>query len=188
MLGHLKMINEFYNDTTVEYGIFCEDDLNIHRDFNTLIPNIINDFKTLNLDVLLLGYLSNFEIESSYHGFNLKEHHEKTSLIVENYKYHNFTNDIWGTQMYMLSKNSSKKILDKYGDESGYAERSFNNPEMTPFSADWTITKDGNRALLSPPLAIEDGKSDLSHYGGHYGQYLFHKKSHELYYNPLYFV
>ena len=188
MYGHLDMIKMFYSDKNVEFGIFCEDDILIHKNFKDIIPDVINDFKILNLDLLLLGYLATFKIQPYYNEFHLKENQSENNLLLENYRYHNFPDDVWGAQMYMLSKNSAKKILDKYGDDSGYAERSQNNPDMTPFSADWTITKDGNRALLSPPLIIEDGKSDLSHYGGHYGQYLFHKKSHELYYDPNYFI
>jgi GR25 family glycosyltransferase involved in LPS biosynthesis len=187
MYGHLDMIQNFYNDSSIEYGIFCEDDIQIHKNFKTIIPDVINDFKTLGLDVLLLGYLIAFKIEPWFNKFHLKENVNENELIVKNYKYHNFPNETWGTQMYMLSKDSAKNILDKYGNESGYADKSYNNPEMTPFSADFTITKDGNRALIYPPLAIEDGNSSFEHYG-HWGQYNFHKESHDVHYDPLYFV
>jgi GR25 family glycosyltransferase involved in LPS biosynthesis len=187
MYGHLDMIQTFYNDDSIDYGVFCEDDIQIHKDFKTIIPDVINDFKTLGLDVLLLGYLITFKIEHWFTGFNLKENVSKNELTAKNYKYHNYPNDIWGAQMYMLSKDSAKNILNKYRDETGYADKSFNNPEMTPFSADFTITKDGNRALIYPPLAIEDGKSSFEHYG-HLGQYNFHKQSHDAHYDPLYFI
>jgi hypothetical protein len=59
---------------------------------------------------------------------------------------------------------------------------------MTPFSADWTITKDGNRALITPCLAVENGKVEVAHFGGSYEQYFFHKKCHEVQYDPDIFI
>lgn len=188
MYGHLDMIKMFYHDPSINYGIFCEDDIYIHKDFNKFMPNVIKDFKNMKLDVLLLGYLVTVKIESYYNGFSLKSTNDNYISNLKNFTYHNFTNDIWGTQMYMLSKSNAKNLLDKYGEESNYAIRSLHDSSMTPFSADWTITKDGNRALISPCLALEDGKGELSHFGGSYGQYFFHKKCHEAHYDPVIFI
>jgi len=182
MYGHLDMIKMFYDDPNVEYGIFCEDDIYIHKDFNTFMPDVIKDFKNMNLDVLLLGYLVTFKIDPCYHGFSVKKSNDK------NLTYHDFTNDVWGTQMYMLSKINAKRLLDKYGEESDYAPKSLHDPSMTPFSADWTITKDGNRALITPCLAVENGKVEVAHFGGSYEQYFFHKKCHEVQYDPDIFI
>jgi len=187
MYGHLDMIRMFYEDTNLDYGIFCEDDIYIHKDFKDIIPLVIQDFKNMKLDVLLLGYLVTFKIESYYNGFELKYNDNNYNL--ENYKYHEFTNDIWGTQMYMLSKDNAKQLLDKYDENSNYAIKSLNDETMTPFSADWTITKDGNRALISPCLAVEDGKGELmTHFGGCFDQYNFHKNCHKAHYNKDIFI
>ena len=51
MLGHIDMIKNFYENSEKEYGIFCEDDIFIHKDFNKLIPDIIEDFKLMELDI-----------------------------------------------------------------------------------------------------------------------------------------
>ncbi len=182
MYGHLDMIKIFYEDNKIDYGIFCEDDIFIHKDFDKLIPNIIEDFRYLKLDVLLLGYLCNFKIDESYDGFNLKDSFYKSKI---NYAYHNYTHYLWGTQMYMLSKENAKKILEKYDEFSNYAIKTLTDNSMTPFSSDWTITKDGNRALIYPCLAVEYGKGN---YDGCYGQYIYHKNCHEFQYDPNIFI
>ena len=88
------------------------------------------------------------------------------------YRYYEY-GDVWGTQMYMLSREQAVRILIKYGDD--YADRFLANPAgYTPFSADWSITKEGRRALIYPMLAIEDGLSEYDDYG----QKVFHQMSH----------
>lgn len=181
MYGHLDMIKIFYNDSTLDYGIFCEDDIYIHKDLKNFMPQIIKDFKALNLDVLLLGYLVPFQIKSYYNGFHLKNNNLKS----EGLKYHNFADDVWGTQMYMLSKKHARTILEKYDVLSGYALKTLTDNTLTPFSADWTITKEGNRALISPCLAVEDGKSNMIQYDNSYEQFIFHKRCHEAHYDMM---
>ena len=61
MCGHLEMIKYFY-ETELEYGIFCEDDILIHKDLKQMLPTILDDFNKMNLDVLLLGYLLQFKL------------------------------------------------------------------------------------------------------------------------------
>jgi hypothetical protein len=158
MFGHLDMIYKFYNDTDKSYGIFCEDDIYIHKNFKDYLPKIIEDFESLNLDILLLGYLITHKIsDSSDFGLLNKE-----IIFNDKYKYYKYHNDLWGTQMYMLSRNNAKKILDKY-----YYTYLDYNPQVEPFSSDWTITKFGNRALVFPLLAVEDGKKTYDHRGQH---------------------
>jgi len=158
MIGHIDMIKNFYENSEKEYGIFCEDDVYIHKEFKLMIPDIIKDFKLINLDILLLGYLSPFEIKPYYQNFELKSN--DTNL---KYTYNNYPNDLWGSQMYMLSKHQSKNILDKYNIE--YATKSLTDNTLQPFSADWTITKEGNRALIYPMMAVEtaDKAEDTFH-------------------------
>lgn len=173
MLGHLDMIQNFYDNSEKEFGIFCEDDIYIHKDFNKILPDIIADFKLMSLDILLLGYLINFKINANYASFDLKSNNNDLKYI-----YHNYPTDLWGTQMYMLTKKHAKYILDKYTIE--YAIRSMSDKNMQPFSADWTITKEGNRALIYPMLAVEiaDKKS------GCYGQDIYHEHCKNINYVP----
>ena len=184
MIGHLDMIQKFYDNSEKEFGIFCEDDIFIHKDFVKTLPYIIQDFKLMELDILLLGYLIPFKISSQYNGFELKNNINSTSNSNNKlkYVYHNYTNDLWGSQMYMLTKKHAKYLLDKYTIE--YAIRSLTDNTLEPFSSDWTITKEGNRALIYPMLAVEtaDKKS------GHYGQDIFHENCKNLNYDPNIYI
>jgi len=170
MYGHLDMIHQFYYNTNKEFGIFCEDDVMIHKNFKNYLPKIFEDFKLLNLDVLLLGYLLCDNIrDGSYNGYTVINN-ELVCYEEFPYKYYNYPDDCWGTQMYLLSRENAKKILDKY--YIGYAEQTrIENNNLTPFSADWIITKDGNRALLYPLIVIEDGKKTFDHHGQNHHHY-----------------
>jgi GR25 family glycosyltransferase involved in LPS biosynthesis len=167
MYGHLDMINDFYYNTDKPFGIFCEDDIFIHKELKTLLPNIMTDFYYMNLDVLLLGYLLPFKLDSQmkYQQFQMKYISPNKQI------YYEYPDEVWGTQMYMLSRGSAKKLLDKYSFSSGYAERTIHDKSLIHFSADWTLTKNGNRALISQIMATEDNQN---HYG-HEGQRIFHQ-------------
>jgi GR25 family glycosyltransferase involved in LPS biosynthesis len=165
MYGHLDMINKFLNETDKEYGVFCEDDIYIHKEFADDIPKIIHDFKTMNLDVLLLGYLI--------------IHPPSTEKIIKNY--YSYHDHLWGSQMYMISRSHAKNLIQKYyGD---YAVQSLTT-NITPFSADWTITKDGNRAMVYPMYAVEDGKKQYEWND----QEVLHKGPFTLIYDELNFI
>jgi len=181
MYGHLDMINDFYYNTVKPFGVFCEDDIFIHKNLKNLLPTIMVDFYYMNLDVLLLGYLLPFKLDTqiNYQHFPIK-------YVSPNSKntYYHYPDDVWGTQMYMLSRDSAKKLLDKYGFSSGYADRTINDKNITPFSADWTLTKDGNRVLISQIMATEDNQN---HYG-HEGQRIFHQNCFNANFDPELFI
>jgi GR25 family glycosyltransferase involved in LPS biosynthesis len=172
MFGALDIIQKFY-DSEKEFGIFCEDDVYIHKDFKIMLPDIIEDFKKMNLDILLLGYLIPIEIKSDYQNFEFKSNDSNLK-----YTYHNYPDDLWGGQMYMLTKKHAKYLLEKYTIE--YANSSLTDSMLNPFSADWTITKDGNRALIYPMLAVETADKIY----GHYGQDTFHENCKNCNYKP----
>jgi GR25 family glycosyltransferase involved in LPS biosynthesis len=174
MYGHLDMIHHFYHTSNKPYGIFCEDDILIHKDFKKFLPQIIEEFEALQLDVLLLGYLVIENINTNFIDVKLKK-----NIIFENENYYIYTfpNEIWGAQMYLLSRENAKKLLDKY--YVGYAEKTLYDKKLTPFSSDWTITKDGNRALVYPILVIENNEKKYNQEGQcnlHYSCYLNHYK------------
>ncbi len=179
MYGHLDMIRDFVENDSRPYGIFCEDDIMIDADFVPKLEHIVNDFETMGLDTLLLGYLITYPItgETNYGYPKLYQtiYVDIDSTETTTYRYYDY-GDIWGTQMYMLSRKQATRILEKYLSETidnkTYADRVLNSP----FSADWTITKEGKRAIVYPMLAIEDGQTQ---YGDdECGQHTFHKLSH----------
>jgi len=59
--------------------------------------------------------------------------------------------------MYLLSKQQAVVLLHKYYFD--YAVKTLSDETMTPFSADWLITKDGKRAALYPLVVIENNKA-----------------------------
>jgi hypothetical protein len=84
----------------------------------------------------------------------------------------------------MLSKENAKKLLEKYDESSNYAMKTLSDSSLCPFSADWTITKDGNRALIVPYLAVETYDKKYTDYG----QDIFHKTCNEVQYDPNLFI
>ena len=169
--GHMDMIYYFYHNTDKEYGVFCEDDLLIHKDLKNFMPKIISDFEEFNLDVLLLGYLIQFKINENIPGFELKtsKNPNFSNSMDSTYKYHDYQDQVWGAQMYMLSKKQAGILLSKY--YTDYADKSIKDTDMVPFSSDWLLTKDGNRGVIFPMVASED---NLTSYENH-GQHTFHK-------------
>ena len=152
MLGHLAMIRQFYEDPSEpEYGIFCENDVYIHRDIKARIPQMIQDFDELGLDILLMGFLFAYP----QHDLNIRLH-DNCDILKKGtfYSYYEYYEKVWGSQMYMISRKHAKYFLDKYTLEIA---KSPSSPDFPPFAADWTLTKDGKRALIWPMAAVEDG-------------------------------
>ncbi len=179
MYGHLDMISDFYYKTNKEFGIFCEDDIYIHKNLNKYLPRICMDFKCLNLDVLLLGYLLQ---DKAYENNDCSL--KTLPVSCSPFSYYSFPDYVWGTQMYMLSRKHCKYLLDKYDEKSEYAFRSINDKAIIPFAADWTLTKEGNRALINPILIVENNSTDYSNEG----QLNFHKKCFDKHFERELFI
>ena len=75
--------------------------------------------------------------------------------------------------MYLLSRSYAKYLIDTFT-----IDWAFNNKDK-PYSPDWIITKNGNRALIWPPLGVEEGEV----YTCHQGQLDFHKNCKEFLFN-----
>jgi hypothetical protein len=133
----------------------------------------------MRLDVLLLGYLLQTNPNDST-DFTM----QRLFINGSPFTYFSFPDYVWGTQMYMLSRNHAKYLLDKYGTESGYAERTITDKSITPFSADWTLTKDGNRAIITPIVVVEDNYTIYENDG----QLIFHKKCYDLHFKENLFI
>jgi len=168
MLQHMDSINDFITNTTANYCIICEDDILISKNLNNDLPNIISQFNHLKLDILLLGYLMPYKLESNNY-FKLKEN---------SYSYHSYPDDLWGSQMYLISRSYGIFLLNKYTID--YAQ----THEDEPYSPDWVITKNGNRAILYPMVALEEGDSKSDHQG----QNDFHRRCFECNYKDGVFI
>lgn len=147
MLQHMDSVRDFYYNKESDLCILCEDDIMISKDLKEELKDIIHNFYKLELDVIMLGYLLPFKIES--YNTHFKELHSSSE-----YKYYTYPDDIWGTQMYMISKKYAKYLLDTFNINYAY-----DNIETNHYSSDWIITKNGNRALLYPMVAVEEGNN-----------------------------
>ena len=158
MLQHLDSIRTFYETSTKPYAIICEDDILISTNFKKDLPRILELYRELNLDVLLLGYLLPFK----------PNNHSEFPLFkeIDTYKCYDFPYHLWGSQMYLIHREHAKFLLDKYTME--YAVTDLNRP----FNPDWTLTKDKKKGILYPMLAIEEGNVKTDHDG----QRTFHEE------------
>jgi GR25 family glycosyltransferase involved in LPS biosynthesis len=148
--GHLDMMNHFVKNSSKEFVVIMEDDIIIRKTFCDDIIKSLDIFIKYNYDILLLGYLCHNPIDTYSNFYQLPtEHSSEEFKIIDDYP-----NDCWGAQMYMLSKSQCKELLSKYS--VGYFERTLYDSTLLPFSADWTITKEGKRCLLYPQRAAEE--------------------------------
>jgi hypothetical protein len=174
MYGHLDMIREFVDKDSRNYGIFCEDDIMFDASFKSKLDHVLTDFEAMQMDTMLLGYLITYpivgETNGSYAKVGQSIYVDLDTTETTTFRYYDY-GDIWGTQMYLLSRKQAVKIVEKYA--NGYADE---NRTIAPFSADWTITKEGRRCIIYPMLAIEDG---MTSYGDDdEGQRDFHMMAH----------
>ena len=160
MLQHLDSLRDFVQLEYIvneknEYVIICEDDIMVSKHLPNDLPEIIETYERLKLDVLLMGYLIPYKITDDNHYYPLKERNYK-------YSYHGYPGDIWGSQMYMVSRKHAEILLQRYTVEYALlSEKDFldKDKEKEPFSPDWTLTKYGNRSVIYPMVALEEGNT-----------------------------
>lgn len=163
MYNHLDMLKAFI-ESDEEFGVFCEDDIYIRKDFNKCIQIAFDAYTRLDLTLLLVGYLLNYnpiEFKNLYPNY----HQE----LEPTFSFLSYYNELWGAQMYILNKNGAKSILERFYDHTTH----------DPFTSDWTITKFGKNAIMYPMLAIEEGGVNTTNSG----QITFHKECLNINYN-----
>jgi GR25 family glycosyltransferase involved in LPS biosynthesis len=171
--GHMDNIAAFYA-TGKPYGLFCEDDVHMHKDLAKELPTVIEEFDRMNLDILLLGYMTAFPIEWWTYGCPLVY----DPAVPVPYRYHRYHKEMHGVHLYMITRSYARRLLDTYGPD--YAARVHADPEnLAPYNPDWTISKlTEARAIRYPMLAVEDGKGNYDHWGQ--GEY--HRNCHKVNY------
>jgi len=166
--GHLDNIAKFY-ETGKPYGLFCEDDVHIHKSLGKELPIIMGEFNAMQLDILLLGYMTTKTIEWWQASHPLVYDGGASTP----YRYHRYPQDQWGIHLFMISRSYAKTLLEVYGPD--YAANAYKDPTITCCNPDWTLSKyTQKRALRYPMLAVEDGKGNYEHHG----QGEFHRESH----------
>jgi len=148
MYNHLDMIAAFLAGSA-DYGIFCEDDIFIRRDFATSVLVAIDGYKRIGADVMLLGYLPNYKAFT----YSVSGYH---SLVEPPFAFLSVYHDLWGSQMYMMDRAGAKKMWD-----------ACSSPSLVngPFSPDWALTKFGKAVAIYPMLAVEEGIVVTDHLG-----------------------
>lgn len=176
MLQHLDCIRHYYENFTSGYCVVCEDDIHLSKTLSTDLLEIIPQFEYLHLDVVMLGYLLPFKINMSTH---LHRQHFPIVGNTKQFTFHNYPNDIWGTQMYLISRKYAQYVLETFT-----VDYALQKIPPTNFSSDWIITKNGNRALICPMIAVEEGIN----ISDDFGQNQYHLICHDInYHSDKYF-
>jgi len=174
--GHLTNIQSFYQNGKA-FGIFCENDVVINKNIPFFLPDIMSEFHEMKLDILLLGYMTTYDLKEWMEGYSIKKEYPGKP-----YKYLNYPDHQWGIHGIMISHEGAKKILDSFMNRAD----DYINHESN-FSPDWTLSKFGNRALISPMFIVENGEDGMDHYGDEI-QYQFHLNTYKHNFVPGVFI
>lgn len=169
---HVDCIRQFFENTTYDYCIVCEDDILLSRNLKEEIPDIIHLYDKTQLDILLLSYLWPYEVA--------EDHYFPVLVKTDEWKIQGYPADLWGAHMYFFSRAHAKTMIDRYTTEYALAETAAGRP----FCTDWQITKHGNRGLLSPMVGLEEGEVKTDHQG----QIDFHRAVFQFHYREELFV
>lgn len=183
MYGHLRMLREFYETSTKEFGVFLEDDVYLRKGFMDSIQTLCQTMIEKDLDLLLIGYLLPYSPRDSHGSFpTLSKTEKKEKKEQQDYfSFHSFPEDTWGSQGYIVSRAQAAYLLEKLTDI--YKERT-EAYSLPCYAVDWTITKFGKRALTYPMLAVEEGTIESSHAG----QQAFHRSVTQYHYDPAKYI
>ena len=147
--GYLDNIAKFY-ETGKPFGIFCEDAIHIHKDLGKELPIIMGEFNAMQLDILLLGYMTtkNIELWQQNHPLIYDGGHLP-------YRYHRYPQDQCGIHLFMISRSYAKTLMDVYGPD--YAAKAYKDPSLMRCNPDSTFSKYTSKgAMRYPMLAVED--------------------------------
>jgi hypothetical protein len=153
LFQHLDCMRNFFENTTYDYCIVCEDDVVFLRELNQRVQEVIKGVEETKHDIVLLSYLWPYDIvENGY--FPLKHQ-------ADTFKIYGYPDDLWGAHMYMVSRKHAKTLVDRFTAE--YAINEHN--EGRHFCSDWQITKYGERGIIYPMLGLEEGEVKTDHQG-----------------------
>ena len=153
LFQHVDCMRDFFEKTTFDYCIVCEDDVGFLRELKNRVPEVIKGFEETNHDIVLLSYLWPYEIvENGYFPVKYKS---------DNFKLHGYPDDLWGAHMYMVSRKHAKTLVDRFTADYAIHEKE----EGRHFCSDWQITKYGERGIVYPMLGLEEGEVKTDHTG-----------------------
>jgi hypothetical protein len=168
MLQHLDSIRHYCETSNSPYCIVCEDDIHISRSFISDLENLLPHVEEMQLDLVMLGYLLPFKIEMTTY---LHAQHFPLIRNTGQFTLHRYPNDIWGSQMYLFPRRYADVMIELYDINNAF--KNLGNSDYN-YNPDWTLTKNGNRALISPMIAVEEGVN----VSGDEGQIHYHMLCH----------
>ena len=77
----------------------------IHKNLNDIVNQLINN-KSQDFDIILLGYLLNYKLSSS--------DNSKKNYINDKYDLHSYNDELWGAQMYLISRTYAKYLIENF--------------------------------------------------------------------------
>lgn len=137
----LKIIEDFYNESDKEYCVILENDVFIKKSFAYDLPKMCQKLTQLGLDVLLIGSL--LTVTPDQMGFY------KIFTDSDQVGYYQFPDDLWGSHGFIINKKHAKYLIDLLTFEFV--------GQLEGVGGDWIYTKFGKRALMWPPLVVEEG-------------------------------
>ncbi len=144
MQGHMCMLETYVQEGTAPYVMCMEDDILIRSDINDHLPKILHDFELCGLDLLMLGYLIPEPMCTLTY---------KHPVINQVFTFHEYPFNIYGTQMYLMTRSHAEWLVHTYGYQTQWQTKVLHTSDS--YNADWVITKQGACACVYPLLAIE---------------------------------
>lgn len=173
--GHLMIMRDYLHTSDAPMLCVMEDDVHIHKHFMMEQPVIHAQMCKLDLDVCMLGYLTPHVLASCDHT------HEP---LCTTHAYMDYPHNLYGTQMYVITRSNAERILATYGVGSDWHAHVFTRNLWKP--ADWIITKQGRRACIYPMMAVEEHGGGTMYQDA--AQTDWHAWCHESQYDPLTYV
>jgi len=176
LFQHVDCMRDFYDKTTFDYCIICEDDVVLSKSLKEEIPIAIRLYEESDRDILLLSYLWPYHVAEDGYFPVLK----RIETPNGEYKIQDYPVDLWGAHMYMISRAHAKVLIDRYTPEYGLSE----TQEGRPFCTDWQFTKYGKKGLIVPMMGLEEGEVKTDHQG----QIDFHRAVFQFHYSEEKYV
>jgi hypothetical protein len=138
LLSHVRAMRTFLRDTpaSVRAAIVLEDDVMLHRDWHRRLERVLSNLP-VEAEICALSHLTFFWVDSPWAGQDPTQRN-----LVE------MVPNMWGNQMYWVTRAHARTTLDDYQHEIGGTNRAAESLIWRP---------DG--LVARPPLAISDGSS-----------------------------
>jgi len=166
LYSHLLAIRTYLMyDSESPYGIICEDDVHLHKDFVAKLESLQEILEKFKPDTLSLGYLTlNIPNIRAALGPDSPE-----ALLL---RYHE--SGLWGTQMYLISRDFAGKMLEYFDRPIKYYGQYFP-------TADFIITRSKRGYFIHPPMAVEEMGDSVNSSSAPDD---FHVRVHKEFYTP----